>query len=266
MRGLDVPNRITQRGSIGHSHVLDPKLRNFPGARSVLFKLLAKAAMRLRKDKFLASGLSIRVRFVGLEQRFERDLDFSPIDDTSTFLHLLGEQLARLESAIARKRWNPKRNPPLSVAVTLVGLQAIGSVSGELMENHQRDRDRSRVMDRINQKYGNNSVYFGAMQQAIRHDAAPMRIPFANIPETATEEDITTRKHRTERDVTGDELYLQRERQFKVLAETAHREAQKHHAHRQVSSEAFKAGAGGWGAGRKREAATTEIGQTLPLF
>ena len=266
LRGLDVPNRITQRGSIGHSHVLDPKLRNFPGARSVLFKLLAKAAMRLRKDKFLASGLSIRVRFVGLEQRFERDLDFSPIDDTSTFLHLLGEQLAQLESAIARKRWNPKRNPPLSVAVTLVGLQAIGSVSGELMENRQRDRDRSRVMDRINQKYGNNSVYFGAMQQAIRHDAAPMRIPFANIPETATEEDITTRKHRTERDVTGDELYLQRERQFKVLAETAHREAQKHHAHRQVSSEAFKAGAGGWGAGRKREAATTEIGQTLPLF
>ena len=266
LRGLEVPHRITQRGSIGHSNVLDPKLRNFPGARSVLFKLLAKAAMRLRKDKFLASGLSIRVRFVGLEQRFERDLDFSPIDDTSTFLHLLGEQLARLESAIARKRWNPKRNPPLSVAVTLVGLQAIGSVSGELMENRQRDRDRSRVMDRINQKYGNNSVYFGAMQQAIRHDAAPMRIPFANIPETATEEDITTRKHRTERDVTGDELYLQRERQFKVLAETAHREAQKHHAHRQVSSEAFKAGAGGWGAGRKREAATTEIGQTLPLF
>ena len=266
LRGLEVPHRITQRGSIGHSHVLDPKLRNFPGARSVLFKLLAKAAMRLRKDNFLASGLSIRIRFVGLEQRFERDLDFSPIDDTSTFLHLLGEQLAQLESAITRKRWNPKRNPPLSVAVTLVGLQAIGSVSGELMENRQRDRDRSRVMDRINQKYGNNSVYFGAMQQAIRHDAAPMRIPFANIPETATEEDIATRKHRMEGDMTGDELYLQRERQFKVLAETAHREAQKHHARRQVSSEAFKAGAGGWGAGRKREAATTEIGQTLPLF
>ena len=267
LRGLEVPNRVTQRGSIGHSHVLGPELRNFTGARSVLFKLLAKAAMRLRKDNFLASGLSIRIRFVGLEQRFERDLSFSPVDDTSTFLHLLGEQLAQLESAITRKRWHPKRNPPLSVAVTLVGLEAIGSVSGELIENRQRDRDRSRVMDRINQKYGNNSVYFGAMQQAIRHDAAPMRIPFSNIPETATEEDIATRKHRvTEAELTGDELYLHRERQFKVLAETAHREAQKHHARKPVSSEAFKAGAGGWAAGRKREAAITEIGQTLPLF
>lgn len=267
LRGLEVPNRVTQRGSIGHSHVLGPELRNFSGARSVLFKLLAKAAMRLRKDNFLASGLSIRIRFVGLEQRFERDLSFSPVDDTSTFLHLLGEQLAQLESAITRKRWHPKRNPPLSVAVTLLGLQAIGSVSGELIENRQRDRDRSRVMDRINQKYGNNSVYFGAMQQAIRHDAAPMRIPFSNIPETATEEDIATRKHRvTEAELTGDELYLHRERQFKALAETAHREAQKHHARKPVSSEAFKAGTGGWAAARKREATITEIGQTLPLF
>ena len=135
------------------------------------------------------------------------------------------------------------------------------------MENHQRDRDRSRVMDRINQKYGNNSVYFGAMQQAIRHDAAPMRIPFSKIPETATEEDIATRKHRvTEAELTADELYLHRERQFKVLAETAHREAQKHRARKQAPAEAFKAGAGGWAAGRKHETPAVEIGQTLPLF
>ena len=66
---------------------------------------------------------------------------------------------------------------------------------------------------------GNNAIYFGAMQHAIKHDAAPMRIPFAHIPETAREQDIDTR--------SADELYLQRERQFKVLAETAHREARE---------------------------------------
>ena len=266
LHGLEVPDRISQRGSIGHSHVLGPELRNFPGARSVLFKLLAKAAMRLRKDNFLASGLSIRIRFVGLEQRFERDLAFSPVDDTSTFLHLLGEQLASLESAITRKRWNPKRNPPLSVAVTLAGLQAVDSASGDLVENRQRDRERSRAMDRINQKYGNNAVYFGAMQQAIHHDAAPMRIPFSHIPETAAEEDLGTRKHQAQAGLDGHALYLQRERQFKVLAETAHREAQKHHARKAAANPASKAGAGGWAAGRKHETPATEIGQTLPLF
>jgi DNA polymerase-4 len=100
LRGHEVPERKTQRSSIGHSHVLGPELRSFDGARSVLFKLSAKAAMRLRKDGFRAAGMAIRIRFVGLENRFERDLHFSPIDDTPTFLHLLGEQLAQLERQI----------------------------------------------------------------------------------------------------------------------------------------------------------------------
>jgi DNA polymerase-4 len=52
------------------------------------------------------------------------------------------------------------------------------------------------------------------MQQTLVHDAAPMHIPFLHIPETDT----------------VDELFLQRERQFKVLAENAHREAQKRQA------------------------------------
>ena len=78
LRGFDLPERATTRGSIGHSHVLGPELRSFDGARAVLFKLLAKAAMRLRHEGFLAGGLAIRIRFLGLEKRFERDLRFRP--------------------------------------------------------------------------------------------------------------------------------------------------------------------------------------------
>lgn len=268
LRGHDVPERVTRRSSIGHSHVLGPELRSFAGARSVLFKLLAKAAMRLRKDDFLATGMAVRIRFVGREHRFERDLSFAPLDDTPTFLHLLGEQLAQLERHVASGRWNPQRHPPLSVAVTLVGLEAAGDVTGELIQRRGRDRDTSRVVDRINRKYGNNAVYFGAMKHAIDHDAAPMRIPFSHVPETAREEDIGTRGN------SGDELLLLRERQYKVLAETAHREAQKRRARAQPSGEVpgnapgepFKAGAGGWTGGRRRAEPATAIGQTLPLF
>lgn len=268
LRGQDVPERVTQRGSIGHSHVLGPELRSFDGARSVLFKLLAKAAMRLRKDGFQASGLAIRIRFVGMERRFERDLPFAPIDDTPTFLHLLGEQLAQLETAAQRGRWNPRRNPPLSVAVTLVGLQQGGNVTGELMANRKRDRDMSRVVDRINQKYGNNSIYFGAMQQALARDAAPMRIPFSQIPETGLEQDVVPRRKGAPRKAGhAEELFLQRERQFKVLAENAHREAQKRKRSPASSgpAEPFKAGAGGWSQARKQDAEPA-VGETRPLF
>lgn len=215
LRGFHLPRRETQRGSVGHSHVLGPELRNYEGARSVLFKLLAKAAMRLRKEQFLAGGLAIRIRFLGMDKRFERDLSFAPIDDTPTFLKLLGDALAALERALANGRWNPKRYPPLSVAVTLVQLEARGSVSGELMPDRQRSREMSTVLDKVNQRYGNNALYFGAMQNALSQQAAPMRIAFGQIPQTDVEED------------TGNELWLKRERQFKVLAETAHREARE---------------------------------------
>jgi DNA polymerase IV len=215
LRGFNLPRRESQRGSLRHSHVLGPELRHYDGARSVLFKLLAKAAMRLRKEQFLAGGLAIRIRFVGMDKRFERDLSFAPIDDTPTFLKLLGDALAALERALANGRWNPKRYPPLSVAVTLVQLEACGSVSGELMPDRQRSREMSTVLDKINQRYGNNALYFGAMQSALSQQAAPMRIAFGQIPQTDVEED------------TGNELWLKRERQFKVLAETAHREARE---------------------------------------
>jgi DNA polymerase IV len=215
LRGFHLPRRETQRGSVGHSHVLGPELRNYDGARSVLFKLLAKAAMRLRKEQFLAGGLAIRIRFVGMDKRFERDLSFAPIDDTPTFLKLLGHALEALERALANGRWNPKRYPPLSVAVTLVQLDARGSISGELMPERRRSREMSAVLDKINQRYGNNALYFGAMQNALSQQAAPMRIAFGQIPQTDAEED------------TNNELWLKRERQFKVLAETAHREARE---------------------------------------
>ncbi len=247
LRGFDVPERMTSRSSIGHSHVLGPELRSFEGMRAVLFKLLAKAAMRMRHEGYLAGGMAIRIRFLGLEKRFDRDLPFAPIDDTSTLLRLLGDQLQALEDAIDRRRWNPQRHPPLSVAVTLVELESAAGVTAELMHERDRSKRMSVVLDRINGRYGNNALYFGAMQRALAANAAPMRIPFSTIPDTALEEDVAAKpspRKRGPRD-SDHELWLQRERQFKVLAERTHRESQQKRKPFQPS------GAGGW-TSRKR--------------
>ncbi len=232
LRGFELPARKSQRGSVGHSHVLGPELRHYLGARSVLFKLLAKAAMRLRNEGFRAGGLAIRIRFVGWDKRFERDLQFAPIDDTPNLLKLLGRELQTLERAIANGRWNVKRHPPLSVAVTLTQLEPKGVLTAELLQEDRRAGDTSAVLDAINRRYGNNALYFGAMQSALEQAAAPMRIAFAKIPTTGMEEDVTPSARRQQRirdDDTYDanELWLQRERQFKVLAETAHRKARE---------------------------------------
>ncbi|TDK23243.1 DNA polymerase [Luteimonas aestuarii] len=252
LRGHAVPERSTRKSSIGHSHVLDPALRTFGGARAVLFKLLAKAAMRLRDGRggegpFLAAGMSIRIRFVGMEHRFERDLRFAPIDDTPALLQLLAGELASLESAMQRGRWNARRNPPLSVAVTLVDIELRGQSSGELMPSRRRDRQMTEALDRINRKYGNNTLFFGAMHDAISRGAAPMRIPFQAIPERERDEDVLTRANAPD---SAEALYLLRERQFKVLAEASHREAQRR-GRTTRGGNAPRAGAGGWGVSAK---------------
>ena len=217
LRGVDMPDKPTRRGSVGHSHVLGPELRSLPGARSVLFKLLAKAAMRLRKLECLAGGMRVRVRFVGREQRFERDLAFAPIDDTSNLLHLLGAALAPWQPARRGNRssidaWLDPAHPPLSVAVTLTALQQRQSTTPSLFDDNRSASALSGVLDDINRRYGNNKVYFGSMQAALAADAAPMRIPFGQIPETTLEEDVTNH-----------DLWLQAERNFKRIAETTHR-------------------------------------------
>jgi DNA polymerase-4 len=242
LRGFDVPDRNTTRGSIGHSHVLGPELRSYGGMRAVLFKLLAKAAMRLRHEGYLAGGLSIRIRFVGLDRRFERDLQFAPIDDTPALLHQLGNELQALQGAIGCGRWNPQRHPPLSVAVTLVGLEPAGSMSAELMPERERSKTVSAMLDRINRRYGNNAVYFGAMQDALARGAAPMRIPFSTIPDTELEEDAAPKRvvRKTGAHDSDHEFWLQRERQFRVLAEQAHRQVQQKRKPHKPS------GAGGW--------------------
>lgn len=260
LRGFDVPERVTTRGSIGHSHVLGPELRSFEGARAVLFKLLAKATMRLRHEGYLAGGLAIRIRFLGADARFERNLQFAPIDDTPTLLGLLGRQLQTLQRAMSSGRWRPSRHPPLSVAVTLVGLEAGSCISGELIPERHRSRTMSKLLDDINRRYGNNALYFGAMQEAITQGAAPMRIPFSTIPDTALEEDVAASpaaRKKPGRHASDHELWLQRERQFKVLAEQTHREAQ------QRPSSHKSSGAGGW-ADRSRSTASPP--DTADLF
>jgi DNA polymerase-4 len=231
--------------------------------RSVLFKMLAKAAMRLRRDGFLAAGLQVRVRFVGTEQRFERDLRFAPIDDTQTLLRLLGLETESLARAAASGRWNARRHPPLSVAVTLVDIEPHGNVTEELMRPRTRTRRISKALDQVNEKFGNNALYFGAMQQAVGLDAAPMRIPFQTIPDRSLEEDGVTRKRRTGIRRPADELWLQRERQFRVLAEASHREAQQRRAAKR-GEESPRAGAGGWLPAAPRSSAA-DCGQ-LVLF
>ena len=217
LRGAWLPVAATVRGSIGHSHVLGPELRNAVGARAVLKKLLVKAAMRMRREEMLGGALAVRIRFIGHELRWERDLAFDHTDDSRELLRLLNGMLDSGQRT--RLLPGPANAVPLSVSVTLLRLLPRTQSSGSLFAPTDDPRKVDALVDRINAKFGYNKVYFGSMQLALEHDAAPMRIPFNRIPDTLSENEASI-----ESDASHNALWLQSLNRFKVLAEGQHRQ------------------------------------------
>lgn len=58
--------------SLGHSHVMAPEFRSEEGAWAIANKLLHKAAMRLRMEKFYTGSMSIAIRYQLTREQAER--------------------------------------------------------------------------------------------------------------------------------------------------------------------------------------------------
>ncbi len=215
LHGGWLPPRVTVRGSVGHSHVLGPELRNAAGARAVLFKLLSKAAMRLRRLGLTAGALSVRVRYTGERPRWTREARFTATASTRTLLH---ELRALIEDSAAPALPGPRGARPLALSVTLHRLRDPAQAQPDLFGAAATSSSRlDATIDRINTRFGHNTVYFGALGAALAHDAAPMRIPFSRVPDTASE----AGQH---------ELWLQALQRFNAAGQRAHAAAARAHA------------------------------------
>ena len=61
LRGEEITDIKTERKTIGHSHVLEPKWRKIKLAEKVMSRLLLKAASRLRRMNYYSSRLSLSI-------------------------------------------------------------------------------------------------------------------------------------------------------------------------------------------------------------
>ena len=169
-----------RHNSIGHGHVLPPKLRNHDAALGVLHRLLQKAAMRLRHDGFYAGALHISVNYRD-DIRWSKDIRFNETQDTLHFTQVLNEL------------WGTRPTAHLKMAPRQVGILLHGLLSGadhtpdlfEAGKEETRNRLHSAV-DQLNKVFGKNSVYFGGAHGST--DYAPMRIAFTRIPQPELEE------------------------------------------------------------------------------
>lgn len=178
LRGEWLPELPTERSSIGHSHVLPPALRSRRAARSVLHRLLQKAAMRLRRYGLIAGALEVHVKWLS-GARWERRVRFSPTQDTLRLIEALGRACSGYPEQ--------PPSPPLAVGITLLELEEETHQLRSLFDDVEARNRLNAAIDRLNLRYGRNTLYFGGAHLALK--TAPMRIAFSHIPDPEVEGD-----------------------------------------------------------------------------
>ncbi|MGH8462447.1 MAG: DNA polymerase thumb domain-containing protein [Stenotrophobium sp.] len=177
LRGEEVYMAPTEQRSIGHSHVLPPVERNDQDAHAVIHRMLQKAAMRLRKMQFVAGAMHVRVSYARHDS-WSRDGRFSETQDTIALGHFL-------DSLWAHRPHGKSAPQPFAVGVTLLHLRPEQQQTLPLFAEEKPHAGLYKTVDKLNLRYGKNTVYFGRAHTA--RDSAPMRIAFTRIPDLDTE-------------------------------------------------------------------------------
>lgn len=174
LKGSDIPDKETQRKSLGHSQVLPPELRNPENARIVGRRLTAKAASRLRRMGLAASKINL---CIDLEEQgfFELSSPCGQIDDTFTFLDLfqgLWTQIVSITSPAKIKK----------ISITFSKLERSTQIQYDFFTDHSKEKRKkiSQTLDLIHQKYGKDSASLGILPD---DSFSGTKIAFTRIPD-----------------------------------------------------------------------------------
>ncbi len=175
LRGHDIEDPPTQRRTVGHSHVLAPEMRTQSKTRSVLIKLIHKAATRLRRLGYWAGRLGVQISYFDRHHTWERSVKLGRCQDTQTMIEAF--------SVLWQQR--PPNGTPLRAAVTLYDLTPAPDTTPPLLPKEQKRNTLAHTLDKINERYGSDCIYFGSMYEG--KQSAPMRISFTSIPDLIAE-------------------------------------------------------------------------------
>lgn len=178
LRGEELDGPATVRRSVGHQHVLPPKFRTDEGARAVAFRLLHKAAARLRHIGYAARRLTLSIRFLGEgagsgwgRGSWNESVRLGPCcEDTPTMLEALARLWAARPAGVA-----------VQVGVTLHDLVTPRSQSPALFAGEHKRLSLSRAMDEVNARFGANTVYTSTIHES-RHTGSG-GIAFTYVPD-----------------------------------------------------------------------------------
>jgi DNA polymerase IV len=185
LHGIDPPDIATTRGSIGHSHVMGPPWREPMTARLVVRRLLIKAASRMRRLEFHARRLSLSATLEDQHHPIRRWSDEISLPGARDDNFALLQALDILWSQRTQQQGSGRIK---KTGVTLSGLVANDALAPDLFGitaaagANPRHSAISHAMDRLNQRYGRNTVSIGTQPPALPRDTGT-KIAFTRIPE-----------------------------------------------------------------------------------
>ena len=180
LHGYHIPDQETNPSMIGHSHILDPELRNPDKARQVARRLTVKAASRLRRKEYFATRFYLSARMDDTH-KWSGEMQLQPAQDTFTFLQHMEEMWA-----IMMDETRPYKIRKLSV--TMHGLKKSEEISLDFFQTETKQTRRnealSLAMDKLNEKYGAETLQLGVSPQT-RAGYLGTKIAFSRVPEMA---------------------------------------------------------------------------------
>lgn len=176
LHGVNMPEQVTRRHSMGHAHVMPPEFRSDAGAHAIMTRLLHKAAYRLRHHGYLAHHLHASVRYES-GARWGDDIALPTCQDTQTIL----EHFQRLWERRSAHLCDSPEHMPKKVSITLTQLTPCDATSALLFPGAQRRQSLSHAIDRLNMRFGRDTVYFAGMH-GCRHKMDE-KIAFGRIPD-----------------------------------------------------------------------------------
>ncbi len=190
LHGFDLPEKPSQRRSIGHSHVLSPRARAHEPARLTARRLTLKAASRLRRQGFATRCLVLHARLEVSKARWRAALRIPRTQDSFAVLAALDVLWSRLAAHAGAE---PGGFRLRMVGVALEEIDAEHGDQGSLfahlaaddpLARETRTLHLSRAMDRINGRFGRGAVMLGPVTGG-RIDRVGTSIAFGRIPDAA---------------------------------------------------------------------------------
>lgn len=151
LRGLHFEPKDSETKSLGHEHVLPPKLRNKEDALRTLEQLLWKACVRIRKQKTSCRRMEIKVKFFQGEPIWIR----TQFEKTQETLFLLERMRSLLNEKDLALKWKGK---PIKVSVMLSSFESTEHEQLSFFEKNNKREDLFHLIDNINAKHGKGTV------------------------------------------------------------------------------------------------------------